>query len=63
MNLNADEKKQIVVAYDTGDADTLRTLFAKAHGSCGTCTTASYIKQWMEYWLATNQLKRKNNVP
>ena len=62
MNLSAQEKKDIVQAYDNNDLGTLRLLFEKAHGSCGTCTSYNYIKQWMEYWLGTGQLKKSKDV-
>lgn len=58
MNLTAQEKKDIVEAHATGNNDVLRALFAKAHGSCNMCTSISYINQWMQYWFATNQLKK-----
>jgi hypothetical protein len=62
MNLNAEEKKQIVQAYETDDLETLERLFQKAHGTCSTCKGYSYIKQWIEYWLGTGLLKRSKDV-
>ena len=59
MNLNSNEKKELVKAYNEKNEEVVARLVAKARGGCTTCSGWKYNKTWVDYWLNNGELTQQ----